>query len=113
MLKINGAWYVDQLPTQIVVELEDGSLSKVNLTPYREISVTDLTQYKGYHPRRLKGSPLPEYFYRFYGLEKNNESLTEVIHIRITPTEKQKLETATESQDKTTSELLRDFIRSL
>lgn len=114
-ITINGAWYLDALPNQIVVELTDGSLTKFNLTPFRAITQNDFTNYKSYHPRKCKGQPLPDYLYRFYGLQKNEESLSEVIRVRITPSEKEKLESYCENlEPKTnTSELIRDYIRSL
>lgn len=114
-LIINGAWYLDALPNQVVVELTDGSLAKFRLTPFRTITEKDFTAYKSYHPRKCKGQPLPDYLYRFYGLQKNDESATEVIHTRLTPTEKAKIETyaANLEPKKTVSEVVRDFIRGL
>lgn len=70
---INGAWYVDQLPTMIVIETVDGTLGMFNLTPFREVKDSDIRPYKGHHPHTMKGSPLPEYLYRFYGLERELE----------------------------------------
>lgn len=94
MLTINGAWYVDQLPTMLVAEMDDGTLKMFHLTPFREIKAPDLLAYTGHHPRKMKGNPLPGYLYRHYGLEKSQESLTAVIHVRLTPSEKEKFEAA-------------------
>lgn len=115
LLTINGAWYLDSLPNQIIAELEDGSLTKFRITPFRKITDKDFTPYKSYHPRKSKGQPLPDYLYRFYGLQKNDESATEVIHTRLTPAEKVKIETYAANQvpKKTVSEVIRDFIRGL
>lgn len=113
MLTINGAWYVNNVPTMLVVELSDGSLAMFNLTPFREVSEADLRPYKGHHPRKMKGSPLPDYLYRHYGLGRNDESLSEVIRVRVSPSEKEKLETAAKNDGKNISEFLRDYIRSL
>lgn len=113
IMTVNGAWYVNQLPTMVVVELADGSLGMFNLTPFRAITETDIKPYKGYHPRKMKGHPLPDYLYRFYGLERNEETLSEVIRVRVSPSEKEKLEVAASNEDKTVSEFVRDHIRGL
>ncbi len=112
-LIINGAWYLDSLPSSIVIERADGSLGMISLTPFRAITPQDIRDYKGYHPRKCKGSPLPDYLYRFYGLAKNTESATEVIHIRLTPTEKAKIDDAAKNAELTTSEYVRNWVRSL
>ena len=112
-MKINGAWYLNALPTAVVIEVEDNTLKLAQMTPYRELTDKDLSDYKGYHPRKCKGQPLPDYLYRFYGFEKSDESATEVIHIRITPSEKTKVGAAAKNADKTISEFMRDYIRSL
>lgn len=111
---INGAWYVDELPTEIVVELESGDLKHCALSPFRKLSEADLKPYKGYHPRKMKGQPLPTYLYQFYGLEKNDESLSEVIRLRVTPSEKAAFEAYTASLEpkQNVSDVLREFIRS-
>jgi hypothetical protein len=113
MIKVNGAWYLDSLPQHIVMELTDGSLTKVFLTPFRPLSEKDFTVYKAYHPRKCKGQPLPDYLYRFYGLEKSDKSATEVIHIRMTPTEKVNLQTAADGAGKNISEFVRDWVKTL
>lgn len=113
MLKVNGAWYINQLPQHIVLELDNGSLTKVQMTPFRIISERDFSPYNGYHPRKCKGQPLPDYLYRFYGIDKNKESATEVIHIRVTPAEKAKVDAAAKNDEKSISELVRDYIKGL
>lgn len=112
-LTINGAWHIDSYPTSIIIERVDGSLGMINLAPFRKITDTDIRDYKSYHPRKCKGSPLPEYLYRFYGLARNDETMSEVIRVRLSPTEKEKLETAAKNENKTVSEYLRDHIRQL
>lgn len=111
-MKINGAWYVDALPTQIVIELQDNTLKMASITPFRPLE-QELKQYKGYHPRKCKGQPLPGYLYKFYGLEKSDETSNEVIHIRLTPTEKERVQTAADGAGKTVSEFIRDYIKEL
>ena len=83
------------------------------LTPFRAIKDVDIKPYKGYHPRKCKGQPLPDYLYRFYGLERNDETMSEVVRVRLTPGEKEQLETAATNSEKTVSEFLRDYIRSI
>ena len=115
MITINGAWYVDNLPNNIVCEMGDGTLKMFFISPLAPQNPEKLLDYKGYHPRKMKGSPLPDYLYRFYGLLKNEESATEVIHVRLTPSEKAKIETyaANHEPRKNVSETIRDYIRSL
>ena len=113
LLTVNGAWYINQLPNMVVVERIDGRLGMFHLTPFRAINETDIRDYKGHHPRKCKGSPLPEYLYRFYGLARNDETMSEFIRVRLSPTEKEKLETAAKNENKTVSEYLRDHIRQL
>jgi len=114
LLIVNGAWYLEALPSHIVLELVDGSLAKFTLTPFRNVQ-GEMTAYKSYHPRQSKGQPLPEYLYRHYGLSRNVESLTEVIRVRVSPSEKERLEAYAANLEprKTVSEVLRDFIREL
>ncbi len=113
MMQINGAWYLDSLPTMLVIEKPDNTLAMSNITPFRELTAEDLKTYAGYHPRKCKGQPLPQYLYRFYGLERGPEIASEVIHIRLTPTEKEQLQTAAEGSGKPVSEFSRDWIRNL
>lgn len=110
---VNGAWYLDAYPTNMIIELESGLLKMAYITPMRPLSQKDLRDYKAYHPRKCKGQPLPVYLYKFYGLEKNDESATEVIHVRLTPSEKERADTAAKNDGKTISEMVRDFIKGL
>lgn len=110
---INGAWYLDAYPSSIVIERADSSLGMINLTPFRAIKPQDIRDYKSYHPRKCKGQPLPDYLYRFYGLQKNDESATEMIHVRVTPSEKAKINAVAKNAGKNMSEFIRDYIRSL
>lgn len=112
-LIINGAWYLDAYPSTIIIERADSSLGMINLTPFRAIKPQDIRDYKSYHPRKCKGQPLPDYLYRFYGLQKNDESATEMIHVRVTPSEKAKIDAVAKNAGKNMSEFIRDYIRSL
>lgn len=42
----------------------------------------------GRHPRTMHGMPMPDYLYRFYGLEKSNEIASEVVHLCLAPADK-------------------------
>lgn len=112
-LTINGAWNLKAYPTLIITEMVDNSLKMFNIMPFRKITERDLRSYKGYHPRKCKGNPLPDYLYRFYGLARNEETLSEVIRVRVSPKEKESLEAAAVNSDKTVSEFLRQIIRGL
>ncbi|OPX85938.1 MAG: hypothetical protein A4E52_01572 [Pelotomaculum sp. PtaB.Bin013] len=111
-MQINGAWNISQLPMHYVVELEDGTLKAFFIDPFREISEADLLEYNGHHPRKCKGHPMPDYLYRFYGFEKNDEGLTDVVRARVTPTEKAKYLAYVKSIDRTESEDIREYVRS-
>lgn len=113
LTKVNGAWYVNQLPNHLVIELPDGRLVMAQMSPFRHLAEKDFTDYNGHHPRRCKGQPLPDYLYRFYGLERSDETANEVIHIRLTPTEKAAIQTAADGAGKTVSEFVRDWVRTL
>ena len=112
-ITVRGAWYLDALPQHIVVEHVDGSLSKFFISPFRKLKESDFTVYKSYHPRKCKGSPLPDYLHKFYGLCRNEETLSEVVRVRVSPKEKEALEATAANSDKTVSELLREYIRQL
>lgn len=112
-LIVNGAWYLDAYPSSIIIERADGSLGMINLTPFRAIKTQDIRDYKSHHPRKCKGSPLPDYLYRFYGLARNEETLSEVVRVRVSPGEKERLEAAASNADKTVSEYIRGRVRSL
>jgi hypothetical protein len=111
-LKVLGAWYLNSLPMHFVIELENGSLKLAPLSPFTNVHYR-MTDYKGHHPRRCKGQPLPEYLYQFYGMLKSEETSSDVVHIRMTPTEKRKLESYAIETHKTVSELVREFVRQL
>ena len=111
-MKVNGAWYIDALPNQIIIEKENGDMGMFYITPFRDVT-KDVRQYNGYHPRKCKGQPVPNYLYRFYGLEKNEESLSEVIRIRVSPTQKTKIEAYAKNNNSDVSQVIRDYINGL
>lgn len=107
-MKINNAWYVDTLPQHAVIEMEHGQMVMFRIIPFRSLTEDDFTAYKGHNPRKMKGQPIPEYIYKFYGLEKNDEAMTEIIRARIRPSEKQAFLEAADG--KTESEFLREIV---
>lgn len=113
LFMVNRVWYLDTLPTMLVAEKTDGTLAMFDMQMFRKITGRDLRPYKGHHPRRCKGQPLPDYLYRFYGLTRNEETLSEVVRVRVSPKEKESLEAAAINDDKTVSEFLREQIRKL
>jgi hypothetical protein len=112
-ITVNNVWYVNNISNKAVAELTDLSLVMFNIKPFRLLTDQDLTPYKGHHPRKLKGQPLPDYLYRFYGLVKNSEIASEVIHITLTPSEKQKLDTVAKNNNTNISKYIRDYINTL
>ena len=113
MIKVNGAWYINAIGNYFVLELEDGTLTKALITPFRKITEKDFSVYKGYHPRKLKGNPVPDYLYKFYGLDRNDETLSEVIRTRVRPSELEELNKYAKNNDITVSELMRELIKEL
>jgi hypothetical protein len=107
-LKVNGVWYLDAMPMNMLIELESGELKLARITPFRDITEHDLTIYNGYHPRKCKGQPLPDYLYRHYGLIKNEETMSETLRTRVKPSEKKAFMDI--AGGKTESEFLRDLI---
>ena len=112
-IKVNGAWFLTAYPTSMIIELDTGMLKMAHITPLEPLNINRLRDYKAYHPRKCKGQPLPDYLYKFYGLARNEESLSEVIRVRVSPSEKEKLEAAATNTDNTVSEFLRAYIRGL
>jgi hypothetical protein len=112
-MKVNGAWNIESFPMHYVAELGNGELKMFAVNPMKELKEEDLMTYKGYHPRKLKGQPMPEYMFKFYGLEKNDEKASEVVRTRLTPTEKKQIENFAKSEGKTVSEVIREFVRGV
>ena len=110
---VNNAWYVKQLPNEIVLELVDGRMVFAHMTPFRELSDSELHEYKGYHPRKCSAEPIPGYLYRFYGLEKNEEIASEWVKVRLRPSEKERLEQAAKDANQNVSEFIRAFVQGL
>lgn len=69
-INVKNAWYLQASPTETVVELENGTLRKFRITPFRKLAEKDLTAYKGHHPASCRGKEFLSALYRRYGLEK-------------------------------------------
>ena len=69
---INGAWYLQLLPSHIIVEGANGRLYHTPASPITTKTRANLQPYMGYHPRSV-GSvaalAVPEYIWKFYGFE--------------------------------------------
>lgn len=109
-MKINGAWYLGSNPGMFVIELINGELKEFEMKPYRVIKESDLSAFKGPHPRKSKGQPMPEYLYNDYGLMKNPEAMSEVLRIRLRPSEMRALENIAKINKETVEEFTRDLI---
>ncbi len=112
-ITINNAWYVQSLPRHIVAELPTGETVMFYIDPMRIVKESELRPYKGHHPRKVSAQPLPDYLYRFYGLVKNEETASEVIRVRLRPSEKDKLDQAARVAGKNVSEFVRSFVQGL
>ena len=114
-IKVNGAWFLTAYPTSLIIEIDTGVLKMAHITPLEPLNIDKLRDYKAYHPRKCKGQPLPSYLYKFYGLEKNDETATETLHTRMTPSEKVKIEAYAANQEPkmSVSDVIRQLIRDL
>lgn len=111
-MTVNGVWYVDAFANQCIVEKEDGSLAKFSITPFRNITESELTPYTDIHPRKRKGNPMPGYLYRFYGLELNPDA-TDAVRVRLKVSEKNAYEQYCLQNETTASDDIRRYIRSV
>lgn len=110
---VANAWYVDTLPDAVVAEMPSGKLVSFSVSPFRAITEGDMTDYDGQHPRRLSGVPVPAALYPYYGIIKSEESLSEVLRIRLSPSELEKIKAAASADGLTVSEYARGWIRRL
>lgn len=107
-------WLLNDLPEYGIVELPSRDLYRFRLEPYRTLEPErDFTPYTGQHPRKISGTPLPDTMYRLYGLSRSNEAMTEMLRIRVTPSEQKALQAAAKKERVTVSELIREYIASL
>ena len=74
MLKVKNAYYCRQLPTQLLIILEDGNHYLTNVHPFRHITQAELTPIPLYDTRRPERfydeyDCIPDYILPFYGLQ--------------------------------------------
>ena len=74
MLKVIAAYYMRSLPTKLAVILPDGSARITDLTPYRPVSESELSELPVFrnpaYRRTMLTDKMPEYLFRFYGFTK-------------------------------------------
>lgn len=107
---INNAWINGDY---IVIELPNMDLKSFAIEPFRKICEEDLTMHQDMHPKRLKLSALQQHFYKFYGLEKNPLSATEIIAVKLTPVDVVKYEKYIAKHEKHKGMSKSDFTRIL
>jgi hypothetical protein len=86
---VRHVWYLKEYPDDFIAELSDGNFVLFKIIPYRTIVEKDLKKYEGDHPRKKAGVQLLEYQYREYGLALTRETSSEVVRVRLTPSEKE------------------------
>lgn len=77
MLRVKGAYYIDNLPKQLAIVLPDGSAKLTALAPFRHIQASELREAAGLnnpvvHAQMLHNE-IMDCVYRFYGLEKEGQ----------------------------------------
>jgi hypothetical protein len=70
-MKIKNAFYSKSMPTQIIVEMNNGKFYRTNLSPFREVKEDEIHPLACFAP--IMGEEIPDYTLRFYGLEKKEE----------------------------------------
>lgn len=70
-MTVKNAWYPRQMPTKIVVELQDGSFYEAELSPFRKLAPEDLIRLAYFTP--AMGDEMPTATLRFYGLTKESD----------------------------------------
>jgi hypothetical protein len=57
---VSGAWALNALPLQYVLEIPNVGLRLAYVTPLRKLELGELTPYKA-PPRKMRGVPMPDY----------------------------------------------------
>ena len=110
---VAGAWFLEDLPDQMVIELADHRFvtAPLRLEPGQTDPV--FQAYEGAHPRKRKGTPVPEWQFRFYGMVRASETASEKLIVRLTPTDLRRLTSAAEAAGKAVSEFVREWVWTL
>jgi len=70
-MRIKGAWNVKAYPDLYIAELENDELRAFLIRPFRILVQDDIRViWNDIHPLELRGEPMPDHLYEFYGLEK-------------------------------------------
>jgi hypothetical protein len=98
------------MPQYLILDIPRVGLKLACITPFRSLGEGDLLDYSGHHPRKLGAIPLPEYHYRLYGLEKSGETASEMLRIRVTPSDKAAIEEQAKAAGLTPADYMRQAI---
>ncbi len=67
-MKVKTAWYLHNVESVVVAELEDGRMVQFTLVPSRIVTEKELTPYMGQRPGP-QDFPLPGSHLKFFGIE--------------------------------------------
>lgn len=107
---VNGVWNIESLGNMYVAEMENGELKMFPVAPFKELKESDLKDYKGHHPRKMKGIPMPEYLFKFYGLELNPDA-SDAVRVRVKVSLKNRYEEYCKVNDTDPSRDLREYMQ--
>ncbi|GHU10996.1 hypothetical protein FACS1894151_10600 [Spirochaetia bacterium] len=69
-MEVKGVWNVRDLPGGYIIVTESGAVKYFDISPIKKIEEADLMPYTGPDPRKRRSAmPMPDYLYRFYGLD--------------------------------------------
>jgi len=112
-LDVCGAWFLADFPEHMVIELADHRMVTAPLRLEHGQTEPVFELYEGPHPRKCKGQPVPEWQFGFYGMVRVSETASEILRVRLTPSDLKRLSDAAEAADKPVSEMVREWIWSL
>jgi hypothetical protein len=101
---VNCAWVQGGA---LVADFGGGRLLSAPLAPYRALDESGMAAHEGPHPKHARCPRLPESMYALYGLEKSGEAATEVLRVRLTPTEMEDVKAAAKASDMPLSDYAR------
>jgi len=108
-----GAWFLADVPEHMVIELADHRMVMAPLRPEKGQTEPDFKLYDGPHPRKCKGQPVPEWQFRFYGMVRVSETASEILRVRLTPSDYKRLSESADAAGKPISDLVREWIWTL
>lgn len=107
-MKVIGVWIVDSEPDCLILDTPMAGLQKMVTSPYRIVKWSELDRYRGKHPRRVNGVQIPTALWKVYGFERVDETASETIHVRVSPSTRQAIQDMSTEANMTVS----DYIRS-